>query len=196
MPLASRIQQSRDRRQLELKTIDTAEAQRTQRLLRNGMALFLCGPCVLWDDLIRFMRQFDMPIPSELNKPLPFVLIVDDEIDMIDLLTAVLQSGDEEFDVAGAQGGVEAFLIIGERKPDLLVLDIMMPGMNGIEICGQLKANSVTRKIRIVAMSGQHDSAVRDRILAAGADRFFVKPFNMAEFRSECVELIHSPGAR
>ena len=160
------------------------------------MALFLCVPCVLWDDLIRFMKQFDMTIPSELNKPLPFVLIVDDEIDMIDLLTAVLQSGDEELDVAGAQGGVEALLIIGERKPDLLVLDIMMPGMNGIEICGQLKADPVTRKIRIVAMSGQHDSAVRDRILAAGADRFFVKPFNMAEFRSECVELIHSPGAR
>jgi excisionase family DNA binding protein len=148
------------------------------------------------EDLMSFMKEFGMPIPAELADPPPFILIVDDEKLVIELLTDVMHSGDEELEVAGAQSGVEALLMIGERKPDLLILDIMMPGMNGIEVCRKLKAGAATRNLKIVAITGGQDSEARERILAAGADLFFAKPFDMMQFRTECLSLMQSLKAR
>jgi CheY-like chemotaxis protein len=107
-----------------------------------------------------------------------------------------MQSGEEDMEVAGAQSGVDALLIIGERKPDLVVLDIMMPGMDGIEVCQRMKSSPVTRNLRIVAISGDHDPTLRSRVLAAGADLFFTKPFDMILFRDECLNLMHLPRGR
>lgn len=148
------------------------------------------------EDLVRFLREFSMPIPLELGTPPPLVLVVDDEQDIIDLVTAALQSGGQALEIVGATSGVEALLIIGERKPDLVILDILMPGMNGIEVCQTLKASPVTRNLRIVAVSGRHDPDLRARVLAAGADHFFTKPLDLLAFRSECLRLTSSPGER
>jgi excisionase family DNA binding protein len=144
------------------------------------------------EDLVGFLKEFGMPLPAELREPHPYILIVDDESEVIDLLTMALRSGEEPLEVAGARGGVDALLLIGERKPDLLVLDILMPGMNGYEVCGKLKSNPVTRNIRIIAISGDHNSAVRERVLSAGADLFFAKPFDLVLFRDACFSLLHS----
>jgi len=148
------------------------------------------------EDLVSFMREFGMPIPSMLEEPAPYILIVDDEKDMLDLLTEVMLSGEEDLEVAGAQSGVDALLMIGERKPDLLILDIRLPGMNGIEVCQKLKAGAATRNLKIVAITGDHDAAVRARVLASGADLFFAKPFDMMQFRNECIQLMNSPRVR
>jgi excisionase family DNA binding protein len=148
------------------------------------------------EDLISFMKDFGMPIPTELDEVPTFVLIVDDEKDIIDLLTSLMRTGDEKIEIAGAQNGVEALLIIGERKPDLLILDIMMPGMNGIEVCQKLKSSPVTKKIKIVAISGVLDPAIRQGALAAGADLFCPKPLDMITFRDSCFNLLHPVRAR
>lgn len=151
---------------------------------------------ILREDLIRFLREFGMPVPAGLKEPFPYILIVDDEKDVVDLLTEVMLSGEEELEIAGVQNGVDALLMIGERIPDLLILDIMMPGMNGLEVCRKLKAGTATKKLKIAAITGDHDPAVRDRVLAAGADLVYTKPFDMAKFRADCVLLIHSVRAR
>jgi excisionase family DNA binding protein len=148
------------------------------------------------EDFVCFMKEFGMPLPAEFKESPSYILIVDDEEEILDLLIAVMESGDENLRVEGLRNGVEALLSIGERKPDLLILDIMMPGMNGFEVCEKLKSAPANRNLRIVAISGGHDPGVRDRILAAGADLFFAKPFDMMMFRAECLNLIYSPRAR
>ncbi len=142
------------------------------------------------EDLIAFMKEFGMPLPKELREEAPLVLIVDDEVEVLDVLVSGMLSGGEPLEVLHAQSGVEALLLIGGRKPDLVILDIMMPGMDGFEICGRLKRNPSTRSIKIVAITGNHDPAIRDRILHEGADLFFTKPLNIAELRSQCLELL------
>ena len=148
------------------------------------------------EDLISFMKRFGMPIPMQLEGAPPFVLIVDDERSVIDVLTSMMRTSDEAIEIAGAQSGIEALLIIGERKPDLLILDIAMPGMNGIEVCQRLKGSPVTKKIKIVAISGVPDPAMRQGSLAAGADLFFAKPLDMITFRDTCFSLLRSARAR
>jgi excisionase family DNA binding protein len=142
------------------------------------------------EDLVTFLKEFGMPVPPELSDAPTLVLIVDDEETVLEMLADVMRSGDEEIEVLTASGGVEALLLIGERKPDVLVLDIKMPGMNGFEVCEKLKSSDSTRNIRIVAVTGDSDATVRDRILQAGADLFFTKPLDVVEFRNSCLALV------
>jgi excisionase family DNA binding protein len=144
------------------------------------------------EDLAAFMKEFGMPIPRELELPRPLVMVVDDEIEVLELLSSIMQSGDEDLEVVTATGGVEALLLIGGRKPDLLILDIMMPGMNGFEVCRKLKGNEATANIKIVAITGDHDPTLRDRILQAGADLFFTKPLDVVPFRESSLKLMES----
>jgi excisionase family DNA binding protein len=144
------------------------------------------------EDLISFMKQFGMPLPAELSQSPPLILIVDDEIDVLDMLEDLMKSGEDAVKVSRAQNGVEALLMIGESKPDLLILDIMMPGMNGYEVCQKLKASPSTQNIRIVAVTGDHNPAVRERILSSGADLFFTKPLDIVGFREQCFQLLQS----
>ena len=143
------------------------------------------------EDLQAFMREFGMPIPPHVAETRPFVLIVDDEPEVLDMLKMILESQEEKLDIATAQSGVEALLLIGEKKPDLLILDIMLPGMNGIEVCTKLKSSPTTHNIKIVAITGIHDPTLRDRILNAGADLFLTKPLDVLEFRKASLRLIH-----
>jgi excisionase family DNA binding protein len=148
------------------------------------------------EDLVSFMKEFGLPIPAELCDPGFFILVVDDEREVIELLESLFRSADEDLEVGSAESGVEALLLIGERKPDLLILDIILPGMNGIDVCRKLKTAQATRNIKIVAVSGDHDPSLRARSMASGADGFFTKPFDVMAFRAECMSLLHSAGGR
>ena len=142
------------------------------------------------EDLISFLKEFGMPLPDGLVQNPPLAMIVDDEKDILDMLEDMLKSGDEDVSVVRAQSGVAALLLIGEYKPDLLILDIMMPGMNGFDVCQKLKANSSTQNVKIIAISGDHSPAVRERILSSGADFFYTKPLDIVGFREHCFNLL------
>jgi len=142
------------------------------------------------EDLISFMKEFGMPLPKYLTQDHPLAMIVDDEEVILDMLEEMLKSGDETVSVVRAESGVAALLMIGECKPDLLILDIMMPGMNGFEVCQKLKSNSSTKNIKIIAISGDHTPGVKERILSSGADLFVGKPLNIIGFREQCFNLL------
>jgi excisionase family DNA binding protein len=143
------------------------------------------------EELIQFLKEFGMPLPPELAAEKLRIMVVDDERDVADLLEALMRSGSGDVDVVKVQNGIEALLMIGESRPDLLILDIRMPGMNGYEVCRKLKTSAKTRSIKIVAISGDHDPDVRERILKAGADLFYTKPLDIAAFRESCFRLVN-----
>ncbi len=144
------------------------------------------------EDLIQFMKEFNIPFPEGFASSRPRVMIVDDEIEILDLLEELLKSGEEEIEVARAQSGVAALLMIGEYRPDLLIVDMMMPGMNGIEVCQRLKSSPSTQNIKIIAISGDQGPSLRERVLTAGADLFFAKPLDVVAFRQQCFNLLQS----
>jgi excisionase family DNA binding protein len=150
------------------------------------------------DDLIEFLRKFDMPIPPELDsdetqKNLPAVLIVDDDTDVRSVIADAFRTEvSDEINIREAQSGTDAFLAIGRSKPDMIILDVRMPDMDGYDVCERLKANDNIRDIKIVAISGDHRPESRERILAAGADMFFTKPLDLIGFRDECFHLLEA----
>ncbi len=110
------------------------------------------------------------------NKSNGTVLIVDDEYTTIDLLMAILKPYD--YNLIGAQSGKEALDIIQKEKVDLVLLDLMMPEMNGYDVCKAIKGDKNTRAIPVLVISAL--SEVQDNIKAmeVGAEGFLAKPFN------------------
>ncbi|WP_420342586.1 phosphate regulon transcriptional regulator PhoB [Paenirhodobacter sp.] len=109
----------------------------------------------------------------------PCVLVVEDESAQREVLQYNLEA--EGFRVAMAVNGDDALLMVREEKPDLIVLDWMLPNVSGIEICRRVKANPETRAIPIIMLSARSEEADRVRGLETGADDYVVKPYSVVE---------------
>jgi len=109
----------------------------------------------------------------------PRILVVEDEVDLALLIGYSLEA--EGYVVDSVRRGDEAEHRLAESAPDLLILDWMLPGLSGIEICRRLRATEDTRTLPIIMVSGRSEEAERVRALAIGADDYVVKPFSMSE---------------
>ena len=109
----------------------------------------------------------------------PKILVVDDETDVVEFIERTLQT--EGFEVVSAYDGIGALDMVGAEKPDLVLLDIMMPMMSGYEVCEQIKSNPETRHIPVICVSSAHTPDARALSLRVGAATLVVKPFLPAE---------------
>ena len=119
------------------------------------------------------------PAPSPVGPLLPRILIVDDLPVNRRLLVELLDSN--KYDLVEAAGGREALALAAEKPPDLVLLDVMMPGMDGFEVCRRLRADPTLREVPIVMLTALDDQASRIAGLEAGADDFSTKPFHRLE---------------
>jgi CheY-like chemotaxis protein len=110
------------------------------------------------------------------------ILIVDDNSLSRKLLTDMLDA--EGYEVSDVASGAEALAAIADRHPDLVLLDIMMPEMDGFEVVRRLKADKATRATRVVMVTALDDEGSRARLAAAGVDVMLTKPINRWELRS------------
>ncbi len=107
------------------------------------------------------------------------VLIVEDEAPLAEMLRYNLEA--EGFRVSQAETGEEAEIVIAEEKPDLVLLDWMLPGASGIELCRRLRARIETKAIPIILLTARGEEADRIRGLTTGADDYVTKPFSLPE---------------
>ena len=107
------------------------------------------------------------------------ILVVEDEEPIQILLSYNLES--EGYRVRHTAQGEDVMPLIGEERPDLIVLDWMLPGISGIEVCRLLRARPETRDIPIIMLTARSEEAERVRGLATGADDYMVKPFSVPE---------------
>ncbi|MDF0600491.1 phosphate regulon transcriptional regulator PhoB [Psychromarinibacter sp. C21-152] len=109
----------------------------------------------------------------------PKVLVVEDEPSQREVLAYNLEA--EGFDVARAGTGDDALLLVEEEVPDIILLDWMLPGVSGIEICRRIKTRPQTRSVPIIMLSARSEEVDRVRGLETGADDYVVKPFSVVE---------------
>lgn len=110
------------------------------------------------------------------------ILIVDDELDTLFILRKALES--ENYQVIEASSGQEAIEITLSSHPDLILLDLMMPGMDGIEVCRILKDENFTSHIPIIMLTAKGDVDEKIEGIETGADDYVTKPFDLGELRA------------
>ncbi len=109
----------------------------------------------------------------------PLVLIVEDELPLVEVLRYNFQSAG--FDTLTTMDGEEALIMVEEESPDLIVLDWMLPGLSGIEVCRMIRERRKTRASPIIMLTARGEEGDRIRGLDAGADDYVVKPFSPNE---------------
>ena len=109
------------------------------------------------------------------------ILIAEDEDNIRRLIRVILQPEDYEF--IEAKNGAEALEKVSEGMPDLIILDLMMPKVDGIEVCRQLKKNALTRKIPIIMLTAKKEMTDKVSGIKVGADDYLTKPFEPRELR-------------
>jgi two-component system OmpR family response regulator len=130
-------------------------------------------------DLIRFMRHQKLPVPPELLNGDLTVLVVDDEVAIAAWLAAEIKARHPDWQVLQAHDGFVAGDIVGASKPDVVILDIRMPGINGLDVCRHIKSRDNTKGIAVIAMTAHVEGNMKDLILGAGARACFVKPLDI-----------------
>lgn len=116
------------------------------------------------------------------------VLIVDDEPNIVMSLEYLLKR--KKFDVRIARNGTEALNAIGQGKPELILLDIMMPDVDGYEICEYVKTSPDLKDIKIIFLSAKSKKADIDKGYELGADLYLIKPFSTKDLLNHINELI------
>ena len=133
------------------------------------------------DELLRFMEQYKIHI-SKLNQvELKKILIVEDDKRIAELITQALAPFSEQVEVSAVYDGYNALVEIGMIRPDLVILDILLPRIYGFVVCKKLKENPATSSIKICAISVRSDKDTEQRILENGADVFLKKPFEIKQ---------------
>ena len=124
--------------------------------------------------------------PSSPN--MPRILVVEDEAALSLLLTYNLES--EGYAVARAERGDDAEVMLAESTPDLVILDWMLPGVSGFELCRRMRAREATRDLPVIMLTARGEESERVRGLSIGADDYVVKPFSVPELMARVRSLL------
>ena len=122
----------------------------------------------------------------------PLVLVADDDEDILLLVTTRLRR--DGFDIISARSGDEALALVRERRPALAVLDIGMPGLDGVQVLEQIRADDDLRAMLVVLLTAKAQESDVRRGFDAGADAYVKKPFSPADLSARVGQLLGSGG--
>jgi len=129
------------------------------------------------ESLYKFMKDNGIPTDA-LESGKRKVLLVDDDLELLEIMTKVIED-DGRFDVRVAANGFDAGMMVKEYRPDMIVLDVMLPDINGKEVCHRVRADATLEEVRILCVSGMIEEDKIQELKLSGADDFLPKPFDI-----------------
>jgi excisionase family DNA binding protein len=129
------------------------------------------------DLLYKFMKENGIPTDA-LESGKRKALIVDDDEELVELIRDALEA-DGRFEVRAVNNGFDAGMMVKEYHPDVIVLDVMLPDINGKEVCQRVRSDSALDDVKIVCISGMVEQDKVDDLMASGANTFIQKPFEV-----------------
>jgi excisionase family DNA binding protein len=140
------------------------------------------------DQLFAFMRDNGIPTDA-LESSKRKILIVDDDEELVELLTDVFER-DARFDIKTANNGFDAGMLVKEFRPDLVVLDVMLPDINGKEVCQRVRSDDSLESVKIICISGMVEQDKIAELKEAGANDFMNKPFNVEKLLERACSML------
>lgn len=140
------------------------------------------------DQLYSFMKENGIPTEA-LESGKRKLLIVDDDEELVELMTDVF-ARDGRFDIKTANNGFGAGMLVKEFRPDLVILDVMLPDINGKEVCQRVRSDPSMKSVKIICISGMVEQDKIADLRAAGADDFMNKPFSVDKLLQRGCEML------
>lgn len=140
------------------------------------------------DHLFAFMKDNGIPTDA-LESGKKKLLVVDDDEDLVELIVEAF-SRDGRFDIRTANNGFDAGMKVNEFRPDLVILDVMLPDINGREVCQRVRGDSSLDSVKIICISGMIEQDRVDALKASGANDFMQKPFAIEDLLNRCCDLL------
>jgi excisionase family DNA binding protein len=142
-------------------------------------------------DLEAFMEKQGIPIPDVVEEDARIkILVVDDDPIIVESIVQSLEEDEHDYEVISASDGFEAGLQVNHFKPNLLILDIMMPDIKGFEVCQKIKSNEETKNTKIIVLSAYLDDEKFNKMKEHGADACFSKPLPLSQLKTEVARLL------
>jgi len=142
-------------------------------------------------DLEAFMEKQGIPIPKEDQVERRIrILVVDDDPIIVESIVQALEEDEFDYEVISASDGFEAGLQVNHFKPNLLILDIMMPDIKGYDVCKKIKSNPETQDTKIIVLSAYLDEEKFKTMKEHGADVCFSKPLPLPQLKEEVARLL------
>ncbi len=151
------------------------------------------------EDFRTFLNKFDMPIDETFfrgSERRRSVLVVDDEPNIREIVRRLLSEMDEDMHIEEASDGYEAGIKIGALQPDLVIMDVMMPRVDGISLCRSIRANPKTEGVKVLAITAFPEQDNVKKMYDAGADLCLIKPLQFEHFRLEVMRLLNEASNR
>jgi excisionase family DNA binding protein len=140
------------------------------------------------NELYQFMRENGIPTDA-LESGKRKILVVDDDAELVELITDVLDK-DGRFEVRSVNNGFDAGMMVKEYHPDLIVLDVMLPDINGKEVCQRVRSDPTMDDVKIICISGMVEQDKIEDLRASGADDFMQKPFEVDSLVDRICQLL------
>ena len=135
------------------------------------------------EDLLRFLRENGIPIHQDLDNSGVKILIVDDEKAVLSVIRRFLEVSQTPFQIEVAMDGYDAGHQVASFRPDVVFLDLRLPGVDGFEVCRRIKADPQHVGTRIIAMTGYYEPETAQRVVELGALMCLQKPFTPDDLR-------------
>lgn len=135
------------------------------------------------DDLVQFLRENNIPLHSDLRNAAVRILVVDDEKAIVAVVRRYLERLAGPIEIEVAMDGFDAGQKVATFSPDVVFLDLRLPGMDGFEVCRRIKQKADTASIHVIAMTGYFDAETSQRIEGLGAATCLSKPFTPDDLR-------------
>ena len=145
------------------------------------------------EDFRIFLDRYDIPVEEPFFQRYPrerTVLVVDDDPNIRQIVRRLLEEVDGELTIEEAGDGYEAGIKIGALLPDLVILDLMMPHVDGIALCKSIRSNPKTESAKVLAITGFPDQDNVKHVYEAGADLCLIKPLQFEHFRLEVTRML------
>lgn len=139
-------------------------------------------------ELFQFMRENGIPTDA-LESGKRKLLIVDDDQELVDLLADTF-ARDGRFEIKTANNGFDAGMLVKEFRPDIVILDIMLPDINGKEVCQRVRSDETLESVKIICISGMVEQDKVADLRASGADDFMQKPFVVDKLLDRVCDLL------
>lgn len=129
-------------------------------------------------DLLSFVRRHNLPVPDELVGARPRILIVDDEPDITKWIAKIVQEHHPDYEVKEAHEGFGAGEIVGSWQPNVVLLDLRMPDLDGFAVCSRIKSRPDGKNVVVIAITGDDTPQAKSRIIECGAVAYLTKPLD------------------